>query len=157
MARTHRSPDGVWANGGAVAQHDGKLPIYICNDCGREVVWATSARTGRKYLANISRGANGFRFYIGANIHQCSSGQPTGMALDFEIVREIENAEQYEAFCAEQYAASVECTASHTHSSAWCSGQQGDFNESWARMKNEAAQQEREQEAAAFMAKSLRW
>lgn len=71
--RTHRSPDGIWATGGAVNQHDGKLPIYVCNACGMDVVWATSKRTGRKYLVNISHGANGFRFYIGANIHRCAA------------------------------------------------------------------------------------
>lgn len=69
--RTRRSPDGAYAGTGAVRQHDGKLPIYICNTCGREVVWATSSKTGRKYLANISRGHLDQRFYIAASLHDC--------------------------------------------------------------------------------------
>jgi hypothetical protein len=69
--RTRRSPDGAYAGTGAVRQHDGTLPIYICNTCGREVVWATSAKTGRKYLANIARGHLDQRFYIAASLHDC--------------------------------------------------------------------------------------
>lgn len=61
---------GGFASEGAVRQNGGSLPIYVCNECGADVVWATSKRTGRKYLANISHGYNGARFYIGANVHQ---------------------------------------------------------------------------------------
>lgn len=71
MARTHRSPDNTFAGVGAVHQTGGSLPIYICNECGRDVVWAESKRTGRKYLANVSRGYLGQRFYIAANVHDC--------------------------------------------------------------------------------------
>lgn len=70
MARTHRAPYGGSASTGAVAQNGGSLPIYICNTCDREVVWATSAQTGRKYLVNVSRGHLGQRLYIGSNIHR---------------------------------------------------------------------------------------
>lgn len=59
-----------FATGGAVRQ-DGTLPIYICNACNQEVVWATSKRTGGKYLANISRGFLDQRFYAKTNIHRC--------------------------------------------------------------------------------------
>ena len=70
MARTHRAPYGGFAGTGAVAQGGGSLPIYICNTCDHEVVWATAAKTGRKYLVNVSLGQGGQRFYIGSNIHR---------------------------------------------------------------------------------------
>lgn len=131
MARTHRSPDGMFAGGGAVNQHDGKLPIYVCNDCGREVVWATSNRTGRKYLANISHGANGFRFYIGANVHRCVPVR-TDTFLD-----EINHDEMYEEWCADEYAANNRFISA----------------EEWAALKQEAALWEAEQEMKAEEAK----
>ena len=31
------------------------LPVYECNRCGRLVVWCTSRKTGRKYLAHTAR------------------------------------------------------------------------------------------------------
>jgi hypothetical protein len=69
-ARTQRNARGTYASGGAQHQ-DGKLPIYDCNACGAEVVWATSNRTGRKYLANCYQGMNGTRFYVKASPHKC--------------------------------------------------------------------------------------
>lgn len=71
MAKTRRSPDGIFASVGAVNQTGGPLPIYICNGCERDVVWAESKRTGRKYLANVGRAQNGGRFYIAASLHKC--------------------------------------------------------------------------------------
>ena len=68
--RTRRSPDGHSATGGAVRQ-DGPLPIYICNACGNDVVWATSTKTGRKYLANVYRGYLNQRYYVKRSAHQC--------------------------------------------------------------------------------------
>jgi hypothetical protein len=85
----------MYAGPGAVRQHEGKLPIYVCNDCGREVVWATSAKTGRKYLANISHGAQGARFYIGANVHECDRSRTPEAILDREIDAEIKAAEEF--------------------------------------------------------------
>jgi hypothetical protein len=70
-ARTRRSPDGIYATPGAVDQHGGALPIYVCNGCGLDVVWCTSRRTGRKYLVTVSRGYRGARFYAGHNVHEC--------------------------------------------------------------------------------------
>jgi hypothetical protein len=67
---------GGFASEGAVRQNGGSLPIYICSECGADVVWVESKRTGRKYLANISRAYNGGRFYIGANIHQDDPTDP---------------------------------------------------------------------------------
>ena len=55
---------------GAVAQ-DGSLKLMQCNNCGAEVVWATSARTGRRYLVNVSRGYLDQRFYNKRNAHRC--------------------------------------------------------------------------------------
>jgi hypothetical protein len=72
MSKTTRSRENVWIGTGAVRQHDGKLPLYICNACGSEVVWATSTKTGRVYLANVSHGYNGARYYVAANLHDCA-------------------------------------------------------------------------------------
>ena len=69
--KTRRSPENIWIGTGAVRQHEGKLPLYLCNTCGAEVVWV-EGKTGRKYLANVSHGYNDARFYIGANIHDCA-------------------------------------------------------------------------------------
>lgn len=76
MARTRRNPDGMYIDGGAVAQ-DGKLPAYLCNTCGADVVWATSNRTGRKYLANVYRNRNGARFYVKHQPHNCAPEEMT--------------------------------------------------------------------------------
>ncbi len=70
-ARTRRSPDRGYATVGAVRQNGGSLPTYFCNRDNTEVVWATSARTGRKYLANVSYGYKNQRYYVGANVHKC--------------------------------------------------------------------------------------
>lgn len=66
--RTRRSSDNGFAQEGAVAQ-DGRLPVYVCNACQREVVWATSRKTGRKYLVNVTRGYHHQRFYMKHNAH----------------------------------------------------------------------------------------
>lgn len=59
----------IYATDGGVAQ-EGKLKIMVCR-CGAQVVWATSARTGRKYRVNISRGHLGQRYYRKNNVHRC--------------------------------------------------------------------------------------
>jgi hypothetical protein len=69
-ARTTRVPDR-FATGGAVTQ-EGSLPLYVCNGCQGEVVWATSARTGRKYLANVWRKTNDARYYMKNDPHKCT-------------------------------------------------------------------------------------
>lgn len=74
MAKTRRGEG--FASQGAVRQHGGALPIYICNTCHREVVWAESRRTGRKYLANVKRGYLGQRYYIGSDLHRKEDCQP---------------------------------------------------------------------------------
>lgn len=73
-ARTKRNERGTYADGGAVLQ-EGKLPIYDCLQCGREVVWATSSKTGRKYLVNIcgSESGSGRKFYRKDSVHRCDS------------------------------------------------------------------------------------
>jgi hypothetical protein len=65
--RTRRASG--YAASGAVNQHDGGLPVYTCTTCAREVVWATSRRTGRPYLVNVRRGYHDQRFYIGNDVH----------------------------------------------------------------------------------------
>lgn len=67
--RTRRAADGGFAGTGATAQHGGTLPVYVCTRCGKEVVWATSRRTGRKYLANVSHGYLDQRYYVGSSLH----------------------------------------------------------------------------------------
>lgn len=61
-----------YAGVGAVSQHEGSVPVHLCNTCGDEVVWVRSERTGRNYLANVSRGHHRQRYYIGANVHDCA-------------------------------------------------------------------------------------
>lgn len=75
MAQTKRSEDSAYASGGAVTQ-DGLLPIYIHLACGRDVVWATSRKTGRKYLVNVYRGQAGQRFYVKHQPHKCQTEAP---------------------------------------------------------------------------------
>jgi len=72
--RTTRYPDR-WASDGAVNQ-EGSLPLYRCNGCKAEVVWVTSNRTGRKYLASVFQSRSGARFYIKRAPHTCSAPQP---------------------------------------------------------------------------------
>lgn len=71
MARTTRKPN-EFAGPGANAQ-EGTLPLYRCNTCGADVVWATSARTGRKYLADVKTGQAGQRYYVKASAHECDN------------------------------------------------------------------------------------
>lgn len=71
--RTRRG-DG-YASTGAVRQHAGKLPIYVCTTCGAEVVWVESTRTGRPYLVTVSKGYLGQRYYVGANVHPRDCGE----------------------------------------------------------------------------------
>lgn len=81
MSKTTRIP-GKFASPGAVNQHGGSLPLYRCNTCKREVVWAESKRTGRRYLVNASEGYHGQRFYVGADIHRCGDAAPLEDAFD---------------------------------------------------------------------------
>lgn len=64
------SAERVFVSDGAVSQ-DGPLRLAWCKYCKREVVWATSTRTGRKYLVNVSTGQSGARFYMKHNVHKC--------------------------------------------------------------------------------------
>lgn len=75
-ARTRRYIDAAgrttYATPGAVrAQVGGDLPIYVCNTCDEQVVWATSARTGGRYLVDVTRGYRGQAFYRGTDLHRC--------------------------------------------------------------------------------------
>lgn len=73
----------VYASEGAVAQ-DGRLKVMACNECGGEVVWATSKRTGRMYLVNVRRGHLDQRFYAKHDGHRCEDRH--------EVTRQIEEA-----------------------------------------------------------------
>lgn len=59
-----------FADSGATAQ-EGLLPLYACNACGGRVVWATSSRTGRKYLANayLFSGGRHSYYYNKRSVH----------------------------------------------------------------------------------------
>jgi hypothetical protein len=70
--KTRRSPENIWIGTGAVRQHDGKLPLYICNTCGSDVVWATAKATGRAYLVNVHGSYNGARYYVASSLHDCA-------------------------------------------------------------------------------------
>lgn len=80
MSKTTALVPAIYATGGAVTQ-DGKLKIYSCNTCGQQVVWATSSRTGRMYLVNISHGALGQRFYMKHLTHNCAAHQAYTQSL----------------------------------------------------------------------------
>ena len=75
--RTRRVERGTYADGGSVRQ-EGPLPLYECTTCGREVVWATSTKTGRKYLVNTYQygeaGSYGLHrsYYVKSSPHRCT-------------------------------------------------------------------------------------
>lgn len=69
QARTQRVRPEKFVGTGAVDQHEGNLLLYRCNECGGDVVWCKSKRTGRAYLVNVSRGHMGQLFYMGHNVH----------------------------------------------------------------------------------------
>lgn len=73
--RTTRVTPIAFATEGGVRQ-EGSLPIYRCNCCNRQVVWATSSRTGRRYLVDVQRGRSGQRFYVKAVAHTCPPPLP---------------------------------------------------------------------------------
>lgn len=62
----------AYASGGAVAQ-DGMLKVYYCGKCGSRVVWATSARTGGKYLVNVFDKHSGGMHYVKNQLHNAES------------------------------------------------------------------------------------
>ena len=65
------------------------LPIYICNTCHADVVWAESQRTGRKYLVTVSRKRSGNQYYMANNLHSseyCAS-----------VVAKIQELAEYDA------------------------------------------------------------
>ena len=64
--------DTLYASPGAVSQRGGSLKVCNCATCGNEIVFPTSARTGRRYPAEVSTGYRGQRFYVGANVHRCA-------------------------------------------------------------------------------------
>lgn len=67
--RVYREGNPMSVGPGASTQ-DGTLPLYECTTCGREVVWATSTRTGRKYLADVYQGQV-VRYYVKRSPHKC--------------------------------------------------------------------------------------
>lgn len=87
-AKTTRHPDGLHVSMGGVRQNGGLLPLYTCNACGAEVVWATSNRTGRKYLVTVGRNYNGARYYRGDNIHPRNCGEVRAAAVAEEIAKQ---------------------------------------------------------------------
>jgi hypothetical protein len=90
--RTRRAPDNGFASVGAVRQVGGTLPVYVCNACDTEVVWATSKRTGRKFLAQVSRGYMQQRYYVAASVHtdeRCQRRQDEHQRGAAAILREI--------------------------------------------------------------------
>lgn len=59
-----------FASPGANRQ-EGPLRIVVCKYCGDQIVWATSARTGKRYPVSISHGYNGQRYYNKSRFHNC--------------------------------------------------------------------------------------
>lgn len=170
MARTTSLYPTTYAGPGAVRQSGGSLQVYSCNECGGEVVWATSRRTGKKYLANVSRGHNDQRFYIAANLHReperakspalvaaemlAQGSHPALEALIDQMDDEAES--EYDEAAADAYELTMAAerlprTAAE-YAASRLSGAAEDIY--WS---NLFAEQERAQEAAAFMAGSRRW
>lgn len=56
------------ACGGRVDQ-EGYLPVFECGKCGREIVKATSKRTGNKYWCEVFYARNDARFYVKKEAH----------------------------------------------------------------------------------------
>jgi hypothetical protein len=71
MVRENGYPISV-STGGVRGHSGGDTNLYICNTCQSEVVWATSARTGRRYLCNVRRSYNDGRFFMGNDLHNCN-------------------------------------------------------------------------------------
>lgn len=88
--RTSRVPN-EFASAGAVNQ-EGNLPLYTCNKCHAKVVWATSKKTGRKYLVTCYRKNSDYvtYFYIKNSIH-------TDEVCNQEIARNAEIRKQMES------------------------------------------------------------
>ena len=102
MTRTtalHKSaglPNPIFMTGGAVRQ-DRPLNVMTCNECQREVVWATSNRTGRMYLVNVSRGHLDQRFYVKADAHDCNVIHELHRQMD-EAAAQAEKAQEFGEF-----------------------------------------------------------
>lgn len=91
MAKTtafkNEKGENVYVGEGAQAQ-DGRLKLYTCNTCQREVVWATSKRTGKVYLVNVQRGYNDQRFYMKNVPHRCEDVLASrSITTEFEDLR----------------------------------------------------------------------
>jgi hypothetical protein len=71
MVRENGYPISV-STGGVRGHSGGDTNLYVCNTCQSEVVWATSARTGRRYLCNVRRSYNDGRFFQGNDLHNCN-------------------------------------------------------------------------------------
>ena len=78
----------LYISGGANTQ-DGVLKLYVCNTCHRDVVWATSNGTGRKYLANVFRGHLDQRYYVKASAHTCEPAIDTPAGPTEALLRSL--------------------------------------------------------------------
>lgn len=63
----------VYVGEGAVRQQ-GSKKLYECNTCHRDVVWLTSKRTGKVYLASVYSGEVS-RYYV-SQPHDCKTPEP---------------------------------------------------------------------------------
>lgn len=54
---------------GAVRQQ-GTKELYVCNACGGHVVWLTSKRTGKMYLANAFPTQGDGYYYVSSQVHK---------------------------------------------------------------------------------------
>lgn len=85
--RNHNN-NTTYISGGANYQ-DGNLKLYVCNTCRREVVWATSTRTGRKYLANVYQGESNARYYVKASAHECKPALDIPAGPNESLIRHL--------------------------------------------------------------------
>ena len=63
----------IYVGEGAVRQQ-GSKKLYECNTCHRDVVWLTSKRTGKVYLASVYSGEVS-RYYV-SQPHVCKTPEP---------------------------------------------------------------------------------
>lgn len=82
----------VEADGGRVDQ-EGALPVFECGKCGREIVKATSKRTGNKYWCEVFYGQTDRRFYVKKEAHTKEKCEAK-IKYDQEYIAEINKREE---------------------------------------------------------------
>ena len=88
MARTTAQTNNgrpIYVGDGAVRQQ-GPKKLYSCNQCGGDVVWLESKRTGKVYLASVYQGEV-VRYYV-SRPHECRKSWREEVAPESDLDRE---------------------------------------------------------------------